>query len=565
MQMPNTSEAIKMFDTVLSVQNMDTDCITKAKDLFEEYKNRGIIISNDFSDTNWQFSDEYSHVGIMFNVNKLSYKRYYEYYFGITDEPFIEYLKTYVIFTMGDLVLKSLQNVVNDVKRLINHNPDELYAFTKEVALNSPNRVIEFFSILPETDNPENIERIMDILDEMADIHYTNSNGRKRPLASFESYFLFNDIMNDYWASEIPEDERLFFYPLYLWWQITGVIPLRPREFILTPRKCLNPTSDGWYLSLRRNKIKGSKKKITYKIEDDYFTVQYKIPDKLAGEILKYIDFTREYESTELNTLFITDTHYHEWNQKKHSNSRYFTYINMNCVMRYFFHDVIEGRYGLKIVYDREINHLEEGFINYLYLGDTRHLALINIIAEGGTPVIAMMLAGHDNVEMSAHYYSNITSLIECRTYKQYRKVLKGNVTYEISRKSQLPLNIKDFVALDDGGRCYSPSFQNNDFSDCKKVSGPKGEIGYCPHCVFYRKGSKKDFFKGDDIYKRRIEDDCKHLEQIVKQVRLEKGNSEDILQAMLRLQNSSYTYQQYCEEKLFTQKEKEDGTKSKN
>ncbi len=563
--MPDTNEAIKMFDTVLSVQNMDTDCISKAKDLFEEYKNRGIIIGSEFSDTKWQFSDEYSHVGIMFNVDKFSYKRYYEGYFDVTYELFIEYLKTYVLFTMGDLVLKALQNIVNDIKRIIVHDPDELYALTEEVALSSPNRVIEFFSILPEADNPEKLERIMDILDAMADIHYTNSSGQKRPLASFDSYFLFNDIINDYWKSEMPEDERLFFYPLYLWWQITGVVPLRPREFILTPRKCIEQKSDGWYLTLRKNQIKGSEKKISYKIDEDYFTVQYKIPDRLAREILKYIDFTRKYESTELNTLFITDTHYHQWNHKKHSNSRYFTYINMNCVMRYFFHDIIEGRYDLKILYDREIKHLEEGCINYLYLGDTRHLALINIIAEGGTPVIAMMLAGHDNMEMSAHYYSNITSLIECRTYKQYRKVLKGNVTYEISRKGQLPLNIKDFSTLDDNGRCYSSAFQNNDFSDCKKVSGPEGEIGYCPHCMYYRRGSKKDFFKGDDIYKRRIEEDCKHLEQVVKQVRLEKGNSEDILQAMLRLQNSSYSYQQYCEEKLLTQKEKTDGTEGKD
>lgn len=563
--MAYTSEAIKMFNTILSVQNMDTDCINKAKDLFEEYKNRGIILDSDFSDKRWQFSDEYSHIGIAFNLNILTYRRYYEEYFNISYELFIEYLKTYVLFTMGDLVLRALQNFVNDVKRFIAHNPDELYALTEEVALTTPNRLIEFFSILPETDNPEKIERVMDILDAMADIHYTNLSGRKRPLASFDSYFLFNDILNDYWTSVIDEDERLFFYPLYLWWQITGVVPLRPREFILTPRKCLEQKIDGWYLILRKNQIKGSEKKISYKIDEDYFTVQYKVPDRLAGEILKYIDFKKKYESTELNTLFITDTHYHQWKQKKHSNSRYFTYINMNCVMRYFFHNVVQGKYDLKIVYDREIKHLEEGCINYLYLGDTRHLALINIIAEGGTPVIAMMLAGHDNMEMSAHYYSNITSLIECRTYRQYRKVLKGNVTYEISRKGQLPLNIKEFAALDDGGRCYSPIFLKNDYSDCKKISGPEGEIGYCPYCVFYRKGSKKDFFKGDDIYKCKIKDDCKHLEYVVKHVRLEKGNSEDILQAMLRLQNSSYTYQQYYEEKILKQKEKENGTECKN
>jgi len=175
------------------------------------------------------------------------------------------------------------------------------------------------------------------------------------------------------------------------------------------------------------------------------------------------------------------------------------------------------------------------------------------------------MLAGHENIEMSSHYYSNITSLIECRTYKQYRKILKGNITYEISRKEKLPLNIKDFTLLDDGGKCYSEAFKNNCFSDCKKISGPEGEIGYCPNCTFYRKASSKNYLRSDNTYKRRIEDDCTHLAQVVKRVRIEKGNSEDILQAILRLQNSSYSYQQYYEEKIFKEKEKDNGTKSKN
>ena len=561
--MANTSEALKMFDTVLSMQTMDDECIEKARDIFANYKSLGIIHDCEFGDDIWQMTDEYSLIGFDFSIDEFCYKRFYEKWFSLSQAQFKDYLKTYVLFTMGDLVLRTLKNILNDIKRLITYNPDELYALSDEAYLSTPNRIIEFFSIIPESVDPEKMEYIMDVLDLMADIHYGNVNSQKRPLASFDSYFLFNDIMNDYWNSCIPEEERLFFYPLYLWWQITGVVPMRPREFILTPRKCMEQKEDGWYITLRKNQIKGSDKKISYKITDDYMSVQYKIPDKLAGEVLKYLDFTKQYDSTELDTLFITDTHYKQWNQKKHSNSRYFTYVNLNCVMRYFFHDIIKGRYGLKIIYDREVKHLEEGYINYLHLGDTRHLALINIIAEGGTPVIAMMLAGHDNIEMSAHYYSNITSLIECRTYKQYRKVLKGNVTYELSHRGKLPLNVKDFIFLDDGGRCYSPAFMDDDYSDCQKVCGPNGEIGYCPVCTYYRIGTKKDFFKGDDIYRQRIEDDCKHLEQIVKKVRLLKGNSEDILQAMLRLQNSSYTYQQYCEEKLLTMKEDAYGTQN--
>ena len=563
--MANTSEALKMLDTVLSMQTMDDECITKAKDIFDNYKFLGIIHDCNFEDEHWLLSDEYSNVSFIFDINEFSYKKYYEKWLFLPMKVFQDYLKTYVLFTMGDLVLKTLQNLINDIKRFISYDPEELYALFPDVYFTAPNRVIDFFSILPEPEEAEKMEHLFDVLELMVDVNYNSSLNQKRPLASFDSYFLFNDILNDYWHSIIPDEERLFFYPLYLWWQITGVIPMRPREFILTPRKCMEKKEDGWYITLRKNQIKGSDKKISYKIKGDYINVQYKIPDKLASEILKYLDFTQQYDSTELDTLFITDTHYKQWNQKKHSNSRYFTYVNLNCVMRYFFHYIIEGRYGLKIIYDREVKHLEEGYINYLHLGDTRHLALINIIAEGGTPVIAMMLAGHDNIEMSAHYYSNITSLIECRTYKQYRKVLKGNVTYELSYKDRLPLNIKEFTLLDDGGRCYSPAFMKDDYSDCQKVSGPNGEIGYCPNCMYYRTGTKKDFFKGDDIYRRRIEDDCRHLQQIVKKVRLLKGNSEDILQAMLRLQNSSYTYQQYCEEKLLTMKEDTYGTQGKD
>lgn len=72
--------------------------------------------------------------------------------------------------------------------------------------------------------------------------------------------------------------------------------------------------------------------------------------------------------------------------------------------------------------------------IQYMNLGDTRHLALINLIAEGATPMIAMELAGHDNPVMSAHYFSNITNWIECKTYHQYKRLIKGKQEYTISQ-----------------------------------------------------------------------------------------------------------------------------------
>ena len=65
----------------------------------------------------------------------------------------------------------------------------------------------------------------------------------------------------------------------YLWWKITGVIPLRPREFLLTSRNCLCKDRDEYFLTLRRNNLKGSSssKIVKYKIEEDYFDTTYQI------------------------------------------------------------------------------------------------------------------------------------------------------------------------------------------------------------------------------------------------------------------------------------------------
>lgn len=547
--MNNLALNTKMYDTVIGIQSMDNSCIEKGIEIFEEYKAKNIIIGSSFADKRWQFSDEYSNVGMQFNFNEVSYNRHYRQLFQLSLADFSDYVKTYVMFTMGKIILNTLRDTLNDIKRMVETTPEELDS--DSLFITNPNRVLEFLSMLPVADtNNKDMESFMDKIDLLADIQYSDHSKKQRPLASFDSYFLFNDIINDYWSSDLDKDTRLFYYPLFLWWQITAVIPLRPREFILTPRNCLEDKKDGTYIILRRNKLKGSNGTVSYQIDEDYIKVQYKIPEKLALQIKDYICLTSDFAPTELETLFVSDTHYKHWGQNKHKNSRYFTYINLHCVLRYFFHDVVEGHYNLKIVHDRETPHLNKGEINYLYLGDTRHLALINIIAEGGTPALAMMLAGHENMEMSAHYYSNIMHLIECRTYKQYRKVLKGNVSYNISPQISLPDTVKSYVILEDGGKCHSKAYAVGDISDCIKSVGKNGEIGYCPQCRYYSKKNSERFFDDGGKYKRNIEDDCKFLKEIIKQVRLGITDKEDIIQALNRLQSSSVTYQKYFEQK---------------
>ncbi len=564
--MPISNTAIQTYDSVLSIKMIDKKSEKKARNIFKRYHMEGVIYNCSFDDDIWQTTDDYSRRSLRFQPDCFCYKRFYEKYMGLSYEDFISAMKTYVMFSFGDLVLNTIQTFINEVERIIKIDPCELPESKVLMNVSMPQRLSEFLSMLPVVGAAEeNIQELMDIMDSASMV--LNSGGKARDLASFDSYFEFNDLLNKYWASDVDKNERLFYYPLYLWWQITAVLPLRPREFLLTPRKCLRKSDDGYYLSVRRNRLKGSGRTVTYRIESDYWINEYKIPDHLASEIQKYLDFTSEYDATDLDTLFITDSHYYKWLQKKHSNSRYFTYINMSTVLRYFFDEIVVGKYGYKLIRDRgeKFSHMREHEIQYIYLGDTRHLAMINILAEGGTPVLAMALAGHTNMEISMHYAGNLTSLIECRVYRQYKKMLSGGNAYELFPPIENKHTLQEFVFMDDRSRCYSPAYNHGCFTDCEKAIGPNGEIGDCVKCIYHRQPDFNGFFTdvSKDRYRHVIEDDCKTLREAVKMARNERGDTEDILQAMIKLHGSMITYEKFCKERLLQEKEIKNGTEN--
>jgi len=103
--MPNsTNEALKMYDTIFAMQSMNSNCIEKAKDIFAMYKKQGVIVRDNFENKRWQFCDEYSNVGIIFTVDEVSYSRHYKEIFNISCSQFVDYLKAYTLFQMGDWV-----------------------------------------------------------------------------------------------------------------------------------------------------------------------------------------------------------------------------------------------------------------------------------------------------------------------------------------------------------------------------------------------------------------------------------------------------------------------------
>lgn len=550
----------QLYEAIRSIESFTQDDVIKAKELFETYKQSGIIINLDFDEEHWQLYDEYSNVSIIFNFSSINYKRKYESIFGIKLDAFIEYFKVYIMLNLGKVVLVSLQKIVHDVKKLIKKDYSEIENVTN--FLKNPYHVAEFIEMLPISDE-DRCEELLAFCEQCAEVNALIQPDNQRILADFLSYFKFNDYLKKYWESSITVEERLFYYPLYLWWNITAIIPLRPREFILTPRDCISSHEGKNFISLRRNKLKGSMGKINYNINQDYVIVKYQIPENLAQSINKYIKLTDKYDDNTTNTLFRTEPHYTMFQQNKRRNSRFYTYINLSYTLRLFYSNVLEHKYSLNIIFkENDLSYeLQVMDIERIYLGDTRHIAMINIIAEGGTPTMAMLLAGHSNIEISSHYYSNISNMVECRTYSKYMAMISGNEQFIVGSNVYASVTDNDYKVLENGARCYSGHFLKGVITDCLKSIGDNGEIGYCYSCSYYRKDGMGYFTVDDNIYKSNIEKDSIYLKSMIDKVRKGIGYEEEIKAALLRLQSSTSCYEKYYLSKL-SAKEKGDDKK---
>lgn len=545
----------KLFRTIKTIADFDDVMVHRAKDYFHDYVEKGIILTPDFDAPKWQTTNEYANISFLFNINRFQYKRVYESLFGIEYETFVDYLKSFIVLSMDQHVLISLQSFLRDIKRLVKETKQNIIEDVYDIKITSPTLCIDFFSSLPCYETLI-INQFLEQLDNLITIQYELKPRQQRQLAQFQSYFTFNDILKDYWEQQLPDEERLFYYPLYLWWKITAVVPLRPREFLLTQRDCLFEKNGKYYLTLRRNNLKGKEKGVSHKIAEDYYLTTYEIPEKLAFIIQHYLDLTKDLASTKLDTLFVTDTHYKRWERKTGINNRFLTYTNLNTILKYFFNKVITERYGYQVHYLNPPSRLKDNEINFIHIGDTRHIAMINLIAEGSSPVTAMLLAGHDNVATSSHYFTNLSQFIECRSYQVYRKLTSSQTTYEIS-KTQCKYTVgKAYVQLDNKGRCYSPRYAQGDFSDCLKVISSHAELGACTSCPFYRKVGK-DYFTMDKTFKKSIDQEALLVDQAIKRVRQGKGHVEEIGEALLKLSAVSHSYQEYLTAKQANEEEK--------
>lgn len=533
--------------SVTTIPSLDRITLRDAHKAFAAYKQRGVIIDCNYDDDSWAIDDERTVCHIDFRIENNGFAKHFG-YLRISSNEMVDYLKAYVLCMIGDLISHTIQTITREIRLVISHGiPDgsDGHVYTQMI------HVHEFFTLLPVGDGIDSgqLDYMHRALTDSEDYYARKAHGNQRQLASFESYFKFNDLLNRFWHSA-SQEQKLFYFPVYLWWQLSAIIPMRPTEFVMTPRKCLVENDGQYSIKIRKTKLKGGKTKVAYRIAEDYETVAYGIRHDLAEEIKWYIQCTDAIERNSYDTLFCRDTHYSQWDRGIPINTRYYSYVNLTTCLRYFFSEIIEGLYGYTVIRDRYTDYLQDNEINYLYIGDTRHLAMVSMISQGATPMVAMVLAGHADIDISSHYYSNITRYIECQTYRQYKALTRGQEHYEISGHTSLPA-LKPYTLIGPSERCYSERYAQGIYDDCAYVAGPNGEIGYCPECRYYY-ADHCGIHDTAERCKSQIANEWELLRTAVDKYRRFKGGDRgDIVQAIQNLRSAEYTYQEYLRETM--------------
>ena len=403
---------------------------------------------------------------------------------------------------LGEMSILQIRLVIRDIAGIaVLSADDELLSSSRNAY-----HLAAFLSMLPLSNDLRD-----HVIEELEENRERKRLGKARKLADFKCYLMFDHSLKDYWAN-VGTEEKCFFFPVYFWWNLTAILPLRPTEFLLTPWDCIRETEGKYYLTIRRTKMKKGVKH-SYKISEDYELCSYEITADLYAAIEQYRLLMPDAARPEIGTLLVPD---------RTVPLGYFSLHQMRRRLK---------KFCKKVLGDEDYP---------IHLGDTRHLAMVNLILSGGSPVVCRELAGHEDINISAHYYSNMSMVVESIVTSRFRG-WDPSSSLEGRRHYYLSLPEERFRV--ENGWCDHLPVANGDVAECVRSYIPGGQIGNCMSCTHFYADRKGMRLKILDKAKKQVDEDGIYLMQMIELVRKSLGYEEDIDQALLRIRSSADHY----------------------
>lgn len=496
--------------------NYSTESREKAVQKFYDYKKLGIISEGNYDDDKWIFYNDREHKNFEIKLNEFEYEKQRKERKLCNFCDFKDMIKMFVIYKIDSLIILSLSHMKRaiekflEVTNFLNIKNLEVIKF-EENGYSFPsdffNEITEFISFI----DFDTSEQYRDAIRYIVDIKLDDSNIKysSRELGRIETIFKFGDIMDNFWNwAEYEKKEK--YYPLYLWWRITTIIPLRVTEFTLIPFNCIRKSEEKYYLTLRRSNIKGNsnRTKKNHKVDLDFILQEIEINYSLYSIIDDYKKMVDEYdydenickkyrfESGERRFLLSRKSYnlyleYRGYNKNNYNDD----YLGHHCLyylLAKFYNEIIIEEYKQRVVGKQEDNvELQEDQIEFISLMDTRHHALINLVLNEIEPIIIKKIANHKSVDMSYHYYNHLDKFIRCHTYSTAKRLAysesrekeifltrKLNKSSDIIFRKIFNIDNTELRDVNNGyGKCES---KNENFNDCIKVNGQ------CEKCMYF-------------------------------------------------------------------------------
>lgn len=271
--------------------------------------------------------------------------------------------------------------------------------------------------------------------------HNTNIEDNVRTLPSSHDVLKFSMIIENYFNSTLKDEEFLRFFPIFLWWNLTNIIPIRISEFCGIERNCLIEKGQNVYIKIPRSKQHLSREKNI----DDIL-----IPKYLSEEIKRYINKSEGFGDTSTLISYISIPKYSEGYKHLKIELDVFNSTNMMNLLKAFYNDVVFDKYGFVFFESDELINkqktLNSSKIIYrkIRLNDTRHFAFLNLLIQGYHPVEIARLGGHNSIQSQYHYHAHMEYWVDSEVMKLALKFnTKTNITSSVN-------SMKEYINEDD-------------------------------------------------------------------------------------------------------------------
>lgn len=366
-----------------------------------------------------------------------------------------------------------------------------------------------------------------------------------RELPPSKDIIKFSNVVTHYFSTELSEINYRKFFPINLWWKITNIIPMRPSEFCNLKRNCIRKKDGKYYLEINRIKVK---KVVTPKFKPLKYI---SIPDNLYEEIKEYIRKTDKFGKSETLISYNSLPHKRYFNGIKKFRPERFSIGILNILLRTFYEEVFFGIY--KFVLKKDGGSTEHNEISKkVRLGDTRHLAFINLKRQGYHPIEIARLGGHTKIISQQHYFNHLENFVDLEilelmtNYKLYNNIEVKNIinTEFINEKLLKPSPSQCKIKLKIG-YCTDP------LMGCR--------VDSCMDCDYWRISKDEFIEKQDEIRKlihnksNELMDVCNDLSELYSKIYKNLESEEYYSQNNPKVKNELNTAARNIDKAIFS------------